>query len=208
MHTVVASMHRDCRQRRRWSLWVIRSAGAGLQQKGVIMKESQGLWKWIAILVLLMSLILFALPLLAAVGGVLTVTSVKNTTTADQGIEPTIQAEVLAAPSLKGYELCSWQIEGDWYFTLVVGTNRLKTCDEVTSPEVRVQGIEALKRELVRLPSGEQVFWSTRHVPKMTLPPVEIIDEIGAYCEQIGVQLEVHVEFPTGTLITKSFTPE
>ncbi len=172
------------------------------------MKESQGLWKWIAILVLLISLILFALPLLAAVGGVLVLTAVRNTTTADQGIEPTIQAEVLAAPSLKGYELYSWQIEGDWYFTLVVGTNRLKTCDEVTSPEVRVQGIEALKRELNLVPSGEQVFWSTRHVPKMTLPPVEIIDEIGAYCEQIGVQLEVHVEFPTGTLITKSFTPE
>lgn len=117
-----------------------------------------------------------------------------------------LQPQLLPAPSLKAYELYSWQIEADWYFTLVVGTNRLKTCDEVMSPDVRVRGIEALKRASNLVPSGEQVLWSTQHVPKMTLPPVEIIDEIRAYCEQIDVQLEAHVELPTVTLITRSFS--
>jgi len=93
--------------------------------------------------------------------------------------------------TLKGYELYSWQIEGDWYFALVLGTNRLKTYDEITSVDMRVQGIEALKRELDQLPTGERVLWSTRHIPDMTLPPDEIIDEASAYCEQIGVQLEI-----------------
>jgi len=32
--------------------------------------------------------------------------------------------------SMKGYELYSWQEEGQWHFTLVTGTNRNKTLSE------------------------------------------------------------------------------
>lgn len=93
--------------------------------------------------------------------------------------------------SMKGYELYSWQAQDEWYFALVVGTNRIKTYDEVSSPETRVQGLEALKSELDKLSSGEQVFWSTQRVPNTTLPPDGIIDEIRAYCGQCGIRLEV-----------------
>jgi hypothetical protein len=93
--------------------------------------------------------------------------------------------------SMKGYELYSWQAQGEWYFALVVGTNRIQTYEEISSPETRVKGLEALKRELDKLPDGEQVFWSAQRVPDATLPPDEIIDEIRAYCEQRGIQLEV-----------------
>jgi hypothetical protein len=37
-------------------------------------------------------------------------------------------------PSLKGYELYSWQAAGRWYFTLITGTNRNKQLEEITSP--------------------------------------------------------------------------
>ena len=37
--------------------------------------------------------------------------------------------------SLKGYELYSWEEEGQWYFTLITGTNRTKTLEEITSKE-------------------------------------------------------------------------
>jgi hypothetical protein len=93
--------------------------------------------------------------------------------------------------SMKGYELYSWQVQDVWYFALVVGTNRLKTYEEVSSSETRVKGLEALKRELDRLPDGERVFWSDQRVPNTTLPPDEMIDEIRAYCEQRGTQLDV-----------------
>ncbi|MDY7040138.1 MAG: hypothetical protein SVX38_04675 [Chloroflexota bacterium] len=93
--------------------------------------------------------------------------------------------------SMKGYELYSWQTQGDWYFALVVGTNRIKTHDEISSPEVRLRGIEELKRELDRLSSGEQVFWSAQRVTNTTLPPAEIISEVRAYCRQRGIQLEI-----------------
>jgi hypothetical protein len=91
--------------------------------------------------------------------------------------------------SMKGYELYSWQVQDAWYFALVVGTNRIKTYEEVSSPEARVKGLEALKSELDGLPDGGWVFWSGQRVPNTTLPPDEMIDEIRAYCEQRGIQL-------------------
>jgi hypothetical protein len=93
--------------------------------------------------------------------------------------------------SMKGYELYSWQTQREWYFALVVGTNRIKTYEEISSPGVRVQGLETLKSELDKLSSGEQVFWSTQWVSNTTLPPGETIDEIRTYCIQRGIKLEI-----------------
>ena len=93
--------------------------------------------------------------------------------------------------SMKGYELYSWHVQNERYFALVVGTNRIKTYEEISLPETCVKGLEALKSELDKLPGGEQVFWSAQRVPSTTLPPDGIIDEIRAYCEQRGIQLDV-----------------
>ena len=42
----------------------------------------------------------------------------------------------MALPSsMKGYELYSWPVEDEWHFTLITGTNRLKTVEEITSGE-------------------------------------------------------------------------
>lgn len=96
-----------------------------------------------------------------------------------------------AGLAMKGYELYSWQADGAWSFSLLVGTNRLKTYEEVTSAEVAVQGVEAIKAALGELPNGEQVFWSAKRVPDTALPPDEVINEIAAHCEQVGVVLAV-----------------
>jgi hypothetical protein len=93
--------------------------------------------------------------------------------------------------SMKGFELYSWQVEGEWTFALVVGTNRIKTVEEITSPEVGVEGLDALERELDRLAPGEQVFWSEERVPDMRLPPDDVIAQVRAYCEQRGLHLVV-----------------
>jgi hypothetical protein len=92
---------------------------------------------------------------------------------------------------MKGYEMYSWQMRGVWYFSVVVGTDRIKTYDEISSPELRVQGLEALESELDELPRGERVLWSAQRVPNTTLPPDEMIDQITWYCRQHGTQLEV-----------------
>jgi hypothetical protein len=92
---------------------------------------------------------------------------------------------------MKGWELYSWQMEGEWHFSLVVGTNRLKTFEEVSSPDVRVRGIEALKMELDRLARGEQVFWLEQRVQGMERPPDEMTEAIQTYCAERGIRLEV-----------------
>jgi hypothetical protein len=91
--------------------------------------------------------------------------------------------------SMKGYELYSWQTHKGWYFSLLVGTNRLKKYAEVTSHKVRINGVAALKRKLRELPTGEEVFWSSKRFRKMSLPPQRIIDELSAYCERVGIKL-------------------
>ena len=100
--------------------------------------------------------------------------------------------------SMKGFELYSWQAEGKWVFALVVGTNRLKTVEEISSPEMRLEGLDALMRELAQLAPGEWVFWSEDRVPNTTLPPVDVIREMRAYCEQRGLHLEIQAgELPS-----------
>lgn len=91
--------------------------------------------------------------------------------------------------SMKGYELYSWQTRGQWYFSLVTGTNRRKTYREVTSPKVRVKGVEELKRKLGLLPRGEEISWSTHLMRGMALPPRAIINEVVDYCRRRGLVL-------------------
>ena len=102
--------------------------------------------------------------------------------------------------SMKGYELVSWQTGTDWNFTLVTGTNREKTFEELLSPEstvtddgfvkITVAGLDEIKKALSLLPAGEQVYWSgmdlSGQVPSGTIyfsyPPQAVITELQAYC--------------------------
>jgi hypothetical protein len=89
------------------------------------------------------------------------------------------------ASSMKGWELYSWP--GDhlnvWRFALLEGTNRVKTRDEIRTSPDQVKGLNALLRELDRLPAGEFVFWCAPRAPgqpatsaDFPLPPSEYVD--------------------------------
>ncbi len=111
--------------------------------------------------------------------------------------------------SFKGYELYSWEEEGQWHFTLITGTNRIKTIEEITSKEdfisetgwvkIQVVGADAIKDVLSRLPEGESVFWCDElHIGQSTetdlqLPPEQIADAIEEYAEQCGLDFVVTV---------------
>ena len=60
---------------------------------------------------------------------------------------------------MKGWELYSWQEEGQWRFSLLEGTNRAKSIDEIQSPGTRLDGIDALRPALEGLEGGEWVTW-------------------------------------------------
>ena len=118
--------------------------------------------------------------------------------------------EVAIAPlprAFKGYELYSWREGDEWRFTLIEGTNRLKSCEEITGdadtgsamPKVTVTGVEALKATLERLPKGERVFWpdeawwrQTHQGAKANLvqPEQAVVDDIIRHCEQLGIELQ------------------
>lgn len=106
-------------------------------------------------------------------------------------VVPAVTAEPSLPHSMKGYELYSWQVGGEWYFSLLEGTNRLKTYSEVTADTVAVKGIESMMRKLERLPKYEQVFWNIQNLPNLTMPPEETINQIKEYCVKSGIDLTV-----------------
>jgi hypothetical protein len=97
----------------------------------------------------------------------------------------------------------------DWQFTLITGTNRLKTLEEIVPAEdvvsesgwvkVSVTGVEDLKALLGQLPRGEIVTWISEDwlgqegVPagSIRLPNKDVIGEIERYCRQLGIELSV-----------------
>jgi hypothetical protein len=87
--------------------------------------------------------------------------------------------------SMKGYELYSWETGGEWRFSLLVGTNRLKSAGEIMSEDVSVHGVDAIIAELEKLPRGEEVFW--RQMEGLSLPPEHIIESIMESCEASGI---------------------
>jgi hypothetical protein len=111
--------------------------------------------------------------------------------------------------SFKGYELYSWEAEGQWHFTLITGTNRIKTLEEIISKEdfisetgwvkIQVVGADPIQDVLSHLPENESVFWCDElHIGQPTetdfqLPPEQTTDAIQEYAEQCGLDFVVTV---------------
>lgn len=95
----------------------------------------------------------------------------------------------LDGTSMKGWELYSWSVDGVWSYSLLVGTNRNKTLDEVQDPITRLADVAALKKQLARLAKGELVFWVMRDIAGLSLPPEEVIYDIRAFCAQQELEL-------------------
>jgi hypothetical protein len=59
---------------------------------------------------------------------------------------------------LKRAELYSWRHQQTWMFSPVIGTNRDKRTEEITSASVSMNEVTTLKVRLSRLAVGNQVF--------------------------------------------------
>jgi hypothetical protein len=123
---------------------------------------------------------------------------------------PTLDFRILPAQlpaCMKGYDLLSWQMGEDWIFTLITGTNRNKTFQEIMSPEsqvtkdgfvkITVAGVEELKKVLNLLPANEWITWGgmdlAGQVPSgtvyFTFPPQDVIEDLTTYCKVRHVTL-------------------
>lgn len=107
----------------------------------------------------------------------------------------------------KGYELLTWQKDSEWVFTLLAGTNRQKSFDEILTPEntyssteiikVTVIGEDEFKKLLGHLPKSEWITWGgmdlAGEIPAGTIyfsyPPDKMINELTDYCKTLGITL-------------------
>jgi len=100
---------------------------------------------------------------------------------------------------MKGYELYSWHEQNAWFFTLITGTNRNKTVEEIKASQniestdgwvkITVIGTDELTALLARLPEGENVFWMDGLIApaEFAEPSVEVLDEIQNLAEKLGL---------------------
>jgi hypothetical protein len=93
------------------------------------------------------------------------------------------------AESMKGYELYSWQEGGQWKFSLLIGTNREKTLDEIKSADVVLSGVDALTSTLEKIPTGQYITWSSRET--LSLPPEDIRGQVEQVCKDRGLILNI-----------------
>jgi hypothetical protein len=91
--------------------------------------------------------------------------------------------------SMKGYELYSWRENDHWVFSLLVGTNREKTLDEIKSADTILPDTDALIATLDKIPSGQYVTWSSRET--LSFPPEDIIEQVEKTCKDRGLILNI-----------------
>jgi hypothetical protein len=101
---------------------------------------------------------------------------------------------------MKGYELYSWKIKNHWYYSLLPGTNRSKSYEEITADDVVCRDAAGLKAALQKLPRGEVVVWmsdapagagksASGQVLNVKHPSRTRIKNIKAICDKLGIRL-------------------
>ncbi|MFC1803888.1 hypothetical protein ACFL0D_08000 [Thermoproteota archaeon] len=111
--------------------------------------------------------------------------------------------------SMKGYEIYSWSENNQWHFTLITGTNRNKTLEEIISTaniishdgwvHIHVVGVDEIKTVLSRLPHSENILWLSKIRSEqkqqegiiIKLPEGSTLDTIIEHSEQIGLNLQI-----------------
>ena len=93
------------------------------------------------------------------------------------------------AESMKGYELYSWQEGDQWKFSLLIGTNRDKTLEEIKSADVVLADVDALLATLEKIPAGQYVTWSSKET--LSFPPQDIRRQVEQVCKDKGLILNI-----------------
>jgi hypothetical protein len=91
--------------------------------------------------------------------------------------------------SMKGFELYSWEKDGEWYFSVLVGTNREKTLAEIQSPDAVLKGMEELKALLKSIPTGQYITWSA--FDPLAFPPEDLTRQVAEFCAEQGLELSI-----------------
>ena len=87
--------------------------------------------------------------------------------------------------SLQGWELYVWRQESSTYFSLLAGSNRTKTDEEIG--RTAVKGMDSIRSRLDQLKPGETISILGRRATGR--PPRDAAQTIAEYCRRIGLQV-------------------
>lgn len=110
--------------------------------------------------------------------------------------------------SPKEYELYSWVGEEGWQFTLITGTNRIKSVEEIIFADdvvdhagwvrITASGVQELKSTLDKVPGSQEIFWvdgsrvaGAGEDTPFSLPPEDIIQQVQQHSDQL--ELKMHI---------------
>jgi hypothetical protein len=144
--------------------------------------------KWLWVMFLLLVVLLFSC-------------SGKQSSEVDQSVR-TSELPVLpsstrpAQTAFKGMELYSWQSgEGEWLFSVMCGTNRVKTVEEVQANAMDIQGV---KQSFCEMAVGEMVIWileamnySSGDFVKLPFPTQGLVSELEEQAAQCEIELVI-----------------
>jgi len=133
---------------------------------------------------------------------ILSLLLVLSCNTTSQSPTPTVSTSpppvtsVTASPTtqplaFKGFELYSWKSsDGKLYFSLLLGTNRNKVAEDLTSN--KIESLTELKNKLSTLAKGEIIFWNFMHIEGITFesPDKNTIDEILNLAKEKGLEIQ------------------
>jgi hypothetical protein len=101
-----------------------------------------------------------------------------------------------AQTAFKGMELYSWQSgEGEWLFSVMYGTNRVKTVEEV---QANAMDFEGVMQSFCEMAVGEMVIWkleamnySSGDFVKLPFPPQGLVSELEEQAAQCEIELVI-----------------
>lgn len=111
------------------------------------------------------------------------------------GSSPNIPSYMLATPTMTpgGYEMYSWQEDGEWYFALIEASPKHETLEEVKASEWVVKGLEEFKASLEYLHPGESLFWTEGVVEGTVLPNQNVLFELVEYLRTLGIDITIAI---------------
>ena len=74
--------------------------------------------------------------------------------------------------SMKGFDLYAWEKGGNTFFTLLRGTNREKTSEEIYDIKNAVEGMSAIENKINKIDSGQYIFLKPIHIDTNDLKPL------------------------------------
>ena len=95
----------------------------------------------------------------------------------------------LPPESMKGFELYSWQEGDQWKFSLLMGTNREKTLDEIQSTDTALDSVDALRCALETISPGQTITWSAKEL--LAFLPEEILGQVQQICTDQGLTCSI-----------------